>query len=125
MTNALKYVTGAAQSFLINQLNLSDKWDQDWEYIVADESRIEEFLEFYTRHSLSIEQRFALMIIIIGSFDDYITAHGFSSAIWSRIKLLLEQHKQIHLNTIIYWSSEQDDIEDGFAVTRYMREIEV
>ncbi|PUA36640.1 hypothetical protein C8Z91_25005 [Paenibacillus elgii] len=127
MKNNQKYVTKSARDSLIEKLGLSepDEFCQDWEYIVANTSRIEEFLAFYENTLLNIEEKFALMVIIITSFNDYLNENNFSPLIWNRIKNLLEKDEEIHANTILYWSLEDEDLEDCFTVTPYMREIEV
>jgi len=127
MNNNLKYVTKSARESLIQKLGLPepDEFCQDWEYIVANASRVEEFLAFYENTPLNIEEKFALMVIIIASFDDYLNESNFCRTIWNRIKNLLEKDKQIHVNTILYWSLEDEDLEECFTVTRYMREIKV
>lgn len=125
MTNTPKYVTKAARESLIAQLGLPEPDDfcQDWEYLVADPMRIDEFLEFYENHILDIEEKFALMVIIIASFDDSLSENDFRPIIWSRIRKHLEEDSQIHLNTILYWSLEGEALEDCFPITGYMREV--
>ncbi|GLI04680.1 hypothetical protein YDYSG_07100 [Paenibacillus tyrfis] len=127
MKNNPKYVTKSARDFLIEKLGLPepDEFCQDWEYIVANASRIEEFLAFYENTLLNIEGKFALMVIIIASFNDYLNEKNFSPLIWNRIKNFLEKDDKTHMNTILYWSLGDEDLENCFAVTRYMREIKV
>ncbi|WP_256706780.1 hypothetical protein [Paenibacillus sp. FSL R7-0337] len=127
MNNNPKYVSKSARESLIEKLGLPepDEFCQDWHYIVADSSRIDEFLEFYEKNLLNIEEKFALMVIIVGSFNDYLSENDFSLMIWNRIKNLLEEDKQIHVNTILYWSLEGENLEDCFPITRYLRDIEV
>ncbi|MFP4978674.1 hypothetical protein ACE6ED_24930 [Paenibacillus sp. CN-4] len=122
-----KCVSKSARESLIEKLGLPepDEFCQDWEYIVADPSRIDEFLDFYENNLLNIEESFALMVIIVASFNDYLSENDFSFMLWNRIKNLLEEDKQIHVNTIVYWSLEGEDLEDCFPITRFMRNIEV
>ncbi|CAH1228458.1 MULTISPECIES: hypothetical protein [Paenibacillus] len=126
MENSPKYITKSARESLIEKLGLPepDEFCQDWHYIVADTSRIEEFLAFYDNNLLNIEEKFALMVIIVASYNDYLSENEFSPLIWKRIKNLLEEDRQVHVNTILYWSLEGEDLEDCFAITRFMREIE-
>ncbi|MOA58573.1 hypothetical protein D3C78_1829920 [compost metagenome] len=64
---------------------------------MSDSSRITEFLYAYENIELNIDEKFALMIIIISSFNDA---------------------------TIYYWSMlDEDDLENSHAVTSFMREI--
>jgi hypothetical protein len=45
---------------------------QDWEIEVADSSRVIEFCDTYEKVILDAESRFALMCLIIASYDDYL-----------------------------------------------------
>lgn len=42
----------------------------DWEYEVSDSSRVADFLFAYENFNLEKEEKFALMIVIISSYDD-------------------------------------------------------
>ncbi|WP_334077621.1 hypothetical protein [Paenibacillus sanfengchensis] len=127
MENSPRYVCKSARESLIEKLGLPepDEFCQDWEYVVANSSRLEEFLAFYGKGSLNSEEKFALMVIIVSSFNDHLSEYDFDIVIWNRIRHLLEEDMQIHVNTILYWSLEGEDLEDCFPITRYMREIEI
>ena len=121
-----KYVTKSAIEGLVKKVNLPapDEFSQDWEYEVSDSSRITEFLYAYENIELNKDEKFALMIIIISSFNDAMVEGKAeeNSAILIRYHLL--QDNSIHKNTIYYWSMlDEDDLENCHAVTSFMREI--
>lgn len=125
MDNKPKYVTEEAISKLVKKLDLPapGEFSQDWEYIVADKSRILEFLSFYENQNLDEEEKFALMIIIIASFNDLIEDGENNSDVWVRIEQTLKQDMLLHENTIEYWALMGENLEDCFAITPHMRRI--
>ncbi len=121
-----RYVTKKAINSLVEKLDLPspDEYEQDWEYVVANTERIDEFIDFYKNNSLSNEEKFALMIIIISSYNDLLEKERNIRTQWDRINYYLLEDYDIHLNTILYWSlPETGDIEDCFAITPYMRKL--
>ncbi|MDQ0888777.1 hypothetical protein QFZ81_003865 [Paenibacillus sp. V4I9] len=123
MENYPKYVTREAIENLVEKLSLPKpgSFTQDWEYEVADDTRIDEFLSFYESSSLNEEEKFALMIIIIGSLNDAIEKGDVDESILRKAKELLLKDISIHTNTILYWSLENEDLEDCFAITPFIR----
>ncbi|NOU87515.1 hypothetical protein GC102_17235 [Paenibacillus sp. LMG 31460] len=123
MENYPKYVTREAIESLVKKLSLPEPgpFTQDWEYEVADVTRINEFLSFYENSSFNEEERFALMIVIIESLNDAIEKGDVDESILRKAKELLLKDKAIHTNTIIYWSLESEDLEDCFAITPFIR----
>lgn len=104
MGNYPKYVTREAIESLVNKLSLPKPgpFTQDWEYEVSDETRINEFLSSYENLSLNEEERFALMIVIIGSLNDAIEKGDVDASILSKTNELLLNEIAIHTNTLIY-----------------------
>lgn len=91
---------------------------------MSDSSRLTEFLSAYENIDLSTEEKFALMIVIISSFNDAIIESQTEDRSSSLIKGHLLQDISIHRNTIRYWAMlEEDDLENCHAVTSFMREI--
>lgn len=121
-----EYVTKSAIEGLVQKITLPapDEFSQDWEYEVSDSSRITEFLYAYENIELNKDEKFALMIIIISSFNDA-RVEGKTEKNWaSLIRYHLLQDLSIHKNTIYYWSMlDEDDLENCHAVTSFMREI--
>lgn len=121
-----KYVTQTAMKGLIQKIDLPapDEFSQDWEYEVSDAARVSEFLYAYENVELTTDEKFALMIIIISSFDDAIL-EGSAENNWSNLirHHLLQDHR-IHKHTILYWAMlDEEDMSNVYAVTPFMREI--
>ncbi|WP_413376448.1 hypothetical protein [Paenibacillus taichungensis] len=122
-----KYADKESIESLIKKLHLSPltPFSQDWEYTSADSSRVNEFITYYEKNKLNNKEKFTLTIVIISSFDDYLSK-GIGTEdikIWNRIKQNILKDYKLHINTIIYWALEENDLEDCFAVTPYIREI--
>lgn len=121
-----EYVTKSAIEGLVKKINLPspDEFSQDWEYEVSDSSRLTEFLCAYENIELNIDEKFALMIIIISSYNDAIVERKAEESSARRIRYHLLQDISIHKNTIYYWSMlDEDDLDNCHAVTSFMREI--
>ncbi len=99
------------------------EFTQDWEYEVADSSRVEEFVSFYENEQLDGDEKFALMIIVISSFNDLLREKGMEIAIWERIKRNLVMDRHIHMNTILYWADIGGELEDSWAIAPNMRAV--
>lgn len=121
-----EFVTGEAIKNLRSKIEFPDDIPfQDWEYIAADPTRLSEFISYYESLELSVEEKFALMIVIVGSYNDAISDGEEQNAAWQKIRYFLTNDVMIHWNTIMYWALLDDeiDLEDCFAVTPQMREI--
>lgn len=121
-----KYVTQTAMKGLIQKIDLPapDEFSQDWEYEVSAAARVSEFLYAYENVELTTDEKFALMIIILSSFDDAIL-EGNAENNWSNLirHYLLQDHR-IHKHTILYWAMlDEEDMDNVYAVTPFMREI--
>jgi len=124
---AFEYPTQKAIEKICKDLNLQkpDAYEQDWEYVNVDETRIAEFIDYYQSGCLDDETKFAVMIIIIGSFDDALRSGKFELAQWEKAKDILMREQNLHVNTIKYWSCEDEaNLENCFCITPYIREIE-
>ncbi|GAB5524640.1 MAG: hypothetical protein Roseis2KO_25120 [Roseivirga sp.] len=99
---------------------------QDWDLIESDSGRIREFLQIYKSDDLSDDEKFALMELIISSFDDLIEEGGNINReeIWTDCKHILISECCLHITTVHYWSSLEDkDPKRGFLVTEFIRPI--
>lgn len=123
--NYPKYVTREVMYTLAEKLNLPepDEFSQDWQYEVANTSRIDEFLFFYENGQLECDEKFALMIVVISSFNDLLSEKGMEFTVWEQIKRNLVSDSEIHMNTILYWSRVEEELEDSWEITPYMREV--
>ena len=66
-----RYPTNDARKSLALRLSRDiDELSQDWEWEVADSTRIDEFLHLYKSGELTEDELFSLMEIILQSFED-------------------------------------------------------
>lgn len=120
------YVTKHAVESLVDKVKLPapHPFSQDWEYEVADSTRTAEFLHAYDQYNLDLEEKFALMIIIISSLDDAMHLGRMEDNLALLVKQYLIRDIHIHMNTVSYWAmSDEEDLEDCFYITPFMREI--
>ena len=104
----------------------NDPGMQDWEYQVADEKRIDEFLAAYETGGLSDDERFTLMETIIESFEDVAHMGGdlSSDSRWQHTLDLLDRNIALHAHSVWYWSCpEAENDDDIFLVGRFVRKI--
>jgi hypothetical protein len=106
-------------------LNLAiDPYVPDWEVECADVTRIEEFIGLYERTDLSEEDRFALMALIVCSFDHWLRDGGADETIVQQLRRQLLGDFNLHRSTVHYWClPEEPDLDNGFCATPFMREI--
>ena len=121
-----EYVTKSAVEGLVKKIKLPapDEFSQDWEYEVSDSSKVGEFLYAYKNIELNKEEKFALMTIIISSYNDAILEGKVEKSWASFIRYHLLEDINIHKNSIYYWALlDEDDLENCFAITALIREI--
>lgn len=99
---------------------------QDWEIECADPNRVGEFLDFYATRTAGDDERFTLMALILGSFEEY---HGLNEpdpVLWVRIRSFLTTNFDLHRDQIEYYqclNAESDD--ECFPITKLIRQINV
>jgi hypothetical protein len=120
-----RWVTGDSASRLSSALGLpTHPHMQDWELVSADPHRLGEFLDLYERGGLSDDDRFALMALIVSSFDDWLQVDGADEAVIQRVRRHLVADFGMHERTIHYWCLlEESDLGNVFHATPFMREI--
>jgi hypothetical protein len=98
---------------------------QDWEWQVADEHRIGEFVDAYTCGELSENERFILMETILQSSENTRLPMDEQER-WSEIVQLLTQNAKLHAYSIYYWSCVGNETDDEvWRVSPYLRRIMV
>ncbi|MBP1967147.1 hypothetical protein [Paenibacillus aceris] len=119
------FITRQAIESLTHKLSLPElgEYSQDWEYESADSSRVNEFVSFYESAELNPSEKFALMSLIISSFDDAVTEGKIEDGIWEKIKGHLISDIDLNRKTILYWSLVDEEIDNCFSCTPFMREI--
>ena len=97
---------------------------QDWEWDVADASRLLEFLAALEETDLSDDERFALAEVVMQCFEN-LAAEGravseiLSMDEWRRFISILCARPTLHAHTLCYWAAPDDS--DGFHITGLVR----
>ncbi|MCQ4087559.1 hypothetical protein [Saccharibacillus sp. JS10] len=126
-----EYVSLTARQGLEDKVGFPKEFDdieQDWEFIVSDSSRVDEFVQAYQQMNLSVEEKFALMMIISSSYNDSLLQYEIDLSEWEEIKNLLIEEFSIHKKNITYWAGllfneNLEDVEEGFPISLLMKEI--
>lgn len=122
----IKYPSSLSEEKLAKRLGLY--WDntiQDWELVVSDFGRINDFLNLYQKELYDDDDKFTLMGLIVSSFDNGISNFNVETETnWRICKAILENECYLHYSIIKYWSLlEEKDTKNVFSITPYMREI--
>jgi hypothetical protein len=119
-----RFPTAAAVDSLARRFGLpNDPSMQDWPWEVADAARLDEFLAAYESGDLSDDERFALMEIILQSFEDLAASTGFDAR-WDRALDTIDRNVDLHAQSVWYWSVlGNDDREEQWLVTPHLRSI--
>lgn len=123
-----RWVTPDSQEKLTDMLGLpTHLGKQDWELIYGDSRRLGEFLDLYEYGALCEDDRFALMALIVSSFDEWLALGGTDASVIERVRRHLVADFGLHESTIHYWCAmdepEPPNLERVFHVTGFMREI--
>ena len=98
--------------------------EQDWKFVHADALRVEEFMEMYGHSDFNEDDRFALMALIVASFDEWLGANHLSEEVMQRIQQLVIADHALHEFTVHYWCVwDEPDPENFFRATPFMRTI--
>lgn len=121
----LNYPTKESIERLVKDLNLvkGDSFTQEWECEAADVNRIEDFLSYYESAKLNSNEKVTLMRLILESYNDYVCEFGYNAVFACKLKRILENEKTFFKDVIEYWSCGDEELEDCFAITSFMREI--
>ncbi|WP_298417498.1 hypothetical protein [uncultured Kordia sp.] len=96
--------------------------DQDWTYIIAEPTRIDEYISAYGTTVINEDTKFSLLEMIIQSLTDQATEELIQEK-WKEIKPLLIKDFELHKYTIFYWCCwDNEDINDCWRVTPLFRE---
>ncbi len=121
----VRYSNSASEKKLSERLGIHWSNDmQDWDLIISDYSRISDFLKLYLTELKDDNDKFVLMQLIISSFDDGISnANSQELKNWNTCKTILTNECYIHYSTIKYWSLLDNEIDNTFSITPFMREV--
>jgi len=97
--------------------------EQDWAIEFADPNKIPLFISAALNENLSIEERQALMSIILASYDEYLTTDSnVDKSIESTMVELLDQDKVHYEELLNYWATWNEQSSDNwFAITPFVR----
>jgi hypothetical protein len=116
-----RYSTRAAIDSLAARLGLrNEPGMQDWEWEVADPTRLDESIGAYSDPELSEDERFTLMETIIQSCEDLGDSLGEDRR-WAKVRALLEEHIDLHISSVWYWASLDSELFDAWRVSPFMR----
>ena len=97
---------------------------QDWEIECSDPDRIEEFIDCYSAHANSAKEKFTLMALILGAYEEYHAFNPPAKKMWWKIKGLLLDDLVIHRDHVEYYQCiDEVDGENRFPITKQMRQI--
>jgi hypothetical protein len=97
--------------------------EQDWAMEFADQNRIAEFIDIVNNNPLSDAERYAVVSLIIASYDDYLNGDkvDVNGEIWNNILAIIELGRNLYKDILNYWAVW--DTEDVFAITSLIRSI--
>ncbi|MCR9141059.1 MAG: hypothetical protein NXI24_02220 [bacterium] len=122
----MRHPTRAAIDRFNSEFRLTeDPHMQDWEIECANPERVEEFTRYYVENNLDDDEKFTLMALILGSFEEYCESASPAEGLWRRIKNLLIQDHEIQKTHIVYYQCrESNDEAEFFSISKRMREIQ-
>ncbi|MFG0267643.1 MAG: hypothetical protein ACF8AM_21195 [Rhodopirellula sp. JB055] len=95
---------------------------QDWEWEIADSSRIDEYLNIYLDDESTSDERFTLMETIIQAFAE-LPGDLSSDPRWSVVLRVLDNKIDLHAYSVWYWADTDDDWDGTCPVTPFMRKL--
>ena len=121
----MSYTTKKSIEKLAKELNLpkGDEFTQDWEYEVADSKKIGVFLSYYKNNNLNLDEKRTLMQLILESYNDYVGELGYNDNYSDELRDILQKESVLYNDMIDDWACGEEDLEDCFAITSFMREI--
>ena len=101
-------------------LNLAaDGNEQDWSIEFADKSRITEFIKIISSMALSPSERYALVSLILASYDDYLLNEiDKADTLWNQIIKVLDNNRGKYDELLNYWALwGEENKENWFNIT--------
>ncbi len=125
MMNELKYPSKETIDKLTRNLNLkgADEFTQDWEYEVADVSQLSDYVDYYEKNDLNLNEKATLMRMILESYNDFLIVEKGEDIFRERIKKILKKDTSIHNDTLEYWLCNDEETDGCFAITPFIKEI--
>ena len=119
-----RFSTAQAIASLAVRLKIPfEPWMQDWEWVVADSSRIDEYIDVYQNAGLTDDERFTLMETIIQAFENRGGALQCDKR-WIDVLYILDQNIDLHAHSVWYWADLENEVDEcTWRVTPYFRAI--
>ena len=96
---------------------------QDWEYTLANENYLPEYVKLYESDTTSALEKRVLGCFIIQSIENLLPKNVHDNEIHSYLSML-NKDNSIHKDEFIYWSLlEEQNPENWFYVTSFIREL--
>ncbi len=96
---------------------------QDWEWEIADPSRIDEYLSLYRESGLTDDERFTLMETVLQAFEN-LPCDLSSDSRWTDVLDILDRNIDLHAYSVWYWADTEDVLGDeGWRVTPFLRKL--
>lgn len=97
--------------------------EQDWDIEMANSNRINDFLKFYQQNDLLVDEKIAVMSLILASYEDFLNESDLEFDYrWDDISFILESERVIFEDLINYWSLSDEIGEDNiFRITLLIR----
>jgi hypothetical protein len=97
---------------------------QDWEIECSDPNRVHEFINEYRTLMKDDDEKFAMMSLILWSYEEYHRTHIEGDDAWKQIKDILENDYAILSDLVKYYSCEDASNDDAeFPFTKLMRTV--
>lgn len=117
--------TKKSQEKLAKEINLCNisEFTQDWECEVVDVNRIEDFIIYYNENILNQNEKITLLRLILESYNDYVSIWGYNVHYSVEIEQIILKDYILFSDLVNDWSCDDDDLEDCFAISLFMRKI--
>lgn len=109
--------------FLSKSLRLSTLGiEQDWAIESANRDRVVEFIILLETKDHDREQSYAIMALILASYDEYLSSYSHDENIWLRIVDLLNIGCRKYDDLLLYWALPYTEGEvNTFNITYLIR----
>lgn len=120
------YPNKESMELLAHELKLQapDEVVFDWQYLVIDADRVDEFINYYIDNkNLTENGYFTLFIIIWGSVNEAMELGFDVDPVLLRVNKILDKDFKLHKQTLQYWAClDNENLEDCFEISRISRE---
>jgi hypothetical protein len=98
--------------------------EQDWAVEMGDPNRVQEFIEVYKTGDFTNEQRFALVSLILASYEELLYREDDGGTLWKDIRQIILVNKELFKDILNHWGLENEaKQENWFKITPLIRDI--